>query len=317
MDILDIAISSISFLSAREKILLKKNIDSMDKLALLSIQELSVIIGRNTGRAVWNGKRCRAEAERAFALAEAKEIKAVFFYEAEFPAMLRTIPDPPYSFFYRGSLELLKKPCVSVVGTRRICEESARAAFAFAEEASRCGQTVISGLANGIDTFAHKGALSGGISGATAAVIPCGVDTVVPYGNRTLARQIVSAGGFIASEYIPGVPAVPWRFVQRNRLIAALSPCTVVVHAPAGSGALITADFALDYNRDVIFHAAGLCRKTENKGGGKENLRTSGKFLEEGAPIIENYTDFITVRENAPGFEVRKNKGQLEFFDSC
>ncbi|WP_295797222.1 DNA-processing protein DprA [uncultured Treponema sp.] len=318
MDILDIAISSITFLSAKEKILLKKNIDSMDNLALLSIEELSTIIGRSLGRAVWNGNVCRAFAEKSFSLAESKGVNSVFYYEAEFPAMLRTIPDPPYAFFYRGTLEALKKPCVSVVGTRRVCEKTARAAFGFAKEAAFSAQTVISGLANGIDSFAHKGALASGILQSTAAILPCGIDTVVPYGNRSLAQQIVKDGGFIASEYVPGIPAEPWRFVQRNRLVAALSSCTVVVHAPAGSGALITADFALDYNRDVVFHSAGFCSEAKKNGhGGKKNVRTSEKFIEEGAPVIENYADFVTVRKNAPGFKVCKNKGQLEFFDSC
>lgn len=318
MNILDIAISSITFLSAKEKILLKKNIDSMDNLALLSIEELSTIMGRSLGRAVWNGKACRALAEESFSLAESKGINSVFYYEAEFPAMIRTIPDPPYAFFYHGTLEALKKPCVSVVGTRRICEKSARAAFSFAKEAAFCGQTVISGLANGIDSFAHKGALASGILQSTVAILPCGIDTVVPYGNRSLAQQIVKNGGFIASEYVPGIPAEPWRFVQRNRLVAALSSCTVVVHAPAGSGALITADFALDYNRDVVFHSAGFCGEAEKNGrGGKKNVRTSEKFIEEGAPVIENYADFVAVRKNAPGFKVCKNKGQLELLDSC
>lgn len=221
-------------------------------------------------------------------------------------------------FFYRGILEALRKPCVSVVGTRRVCEKTARAAFGFAKDASLGGWTVVSGLANGIDSFAHKGALSSGLAQSTAAVLPCGIDTVVPYGNRSLARQIISSGGFIGSEYVPGVTAGPWRFVQRNRIVAALSSCTVVVHAPAGSGALITADFALDYNRDVVFHSAGFCDEAEKScGGGKKNARTSGKFIEEGAPVVENYADFVTVRKSAPGFKICKNKGQLEFFDSC
>ena len=115
MDILDIAISSITFLSAKEKILLKKNMDSMDNLALLSIEELSTIIGRSLGRAAWNGKACRALAEKSFSLAESKGINSVFYYEAEFPAMLTTIPDSPYAFFYRGTFEALNKPCVSVL----------------------------------------------------------------------------------------------------------------------------------------------------------------------------------------------------------
>lgn len=319
VDILHIAISSLSFLSVKEKKLLEKNIDSLDSLALLSIQELSTIIGRSTGKASWNGGLCRAQAEKACAIMAAKGIHAVLHSDPAFPVMLKTIPDFPYAVFYRGSLEPFKRQCVSVVGTRKICRETAQAAFSFAQSAVQDGQTVVSGLAYGTDTFAHKGALSGGETGCTAAVLPCGIETVVPYGNRFLAAQIVRSGGCIASEYAPGIPAEPWRFVHRNRLVAALSSCTVVVHAPAGSGALITADFAADYSRDVMFHEAGLRAIAVETAGGCQGKkvraeRTCGRFLEEGAPVIKNYADFVTVKNDAPGTHVCKNKRQLELF---
>ncbi len=314
MEILDIAIASISFLSLREKKLLKKNIDSIDKLALLSIDELSSIVSRSLRRVVWNGVKCKALAEKSLAIMNTKDIKGVFCFQEDFPAMLRTIPDAPYALFYRGNLKALSKRAVSVVGTRHICQESAKAAFDFAKEAALDNCVVVSGLANGIDSFAHKGALSSLIPESTVAILPCGIESVVPLGNRNLALQIIKNQGCIASEYIPGTPAEPWRFVQRNRLVAALSSCTVVIHAPDGSGALITADFALDYNRDVVFHDGNFCKAaTSSKPNGKKALRSSKKFLEEGAPLIKNYADFVQVQQQEPGFQNCKNKGQLEF----
>jgi DNA processing protein len=316
VDVLDIAISSILFLSLREKILLKKNVDSIDKLALLSTSELSTIVGRAPKRAVWNAKDVCLFAEKSFAVMQSKNIKSAAFYEDDFPVMLKTVADSPYAIFYRGNLDCIRKPCVSVVGTRNVCQETATAAFEFARDASLFGQCVVSGLANGIDSFAHRGALASERSSSTAAVVPCGIETVVPYSNRRLAEKILSDGGCILGEYAPGVPAEKWRFVQRNRIVAALSSCTLVVHGPAGSGSLITAEFALDYNRDVFFHAAGFCEEARRKENCKSeksgSFRSSKKFLEEGAPVIKNYADFVSALNDAPGTHICKKKIQTE-----
>ncbi|MCQ2241306.1 DNA-processing protein DprA [Treponema sp.] len=317
MDIMDLALSHISFLTNREKKLLKKNIDSLDKLALLSIEDISSITGRKT-RGEWNGFHVRAFAQKAELIMESKEIHGSVVGEYDFPAMLGTINDPPYCFFYRGNLDVLKKKCVSVVGTRRVCQDSAVAALEFSKDAVSDGQVVVSGLANGIDSFAHRGALQTGVEGGTVAVLPCGIDSVVPYGNRTLAASILKNGGLLCSEYIPGTPAEAWRFVQRNRLIAALSPATVVIHAPEGSGALITADFAITYNRDIVFHCAGFTNQAKDSGGGserrsKKNAPSAERYVLEGAPVIENYADYVRVMASPPGTFSVKDR-QLELF---
>ncbi|MFL6010814.1 MAG: DNA-processing protein DprA, partial [Gaiellaceae bacterium] len=111
------------------------------------------------------------------------------------------------------------------------------------------GLVVVSGLARGIDAEAHRGALEGG--GATVAVLGCGIDRDYPAANRDLARRIATAG-LVVSEYAPGVEPAPWRFAARNRIVAGLCPATVVVEARERSGALITADFALEEGREVF-----------------------------------------------------------------
>ena len=158
MELIDIALSYIWFLTNREKNLLKKNIDSLDKLALLSIEDISSIVGRKS-RAVWNGMETKALALRASSIMESKNIKGAVWGSAEYPAMLATIDDRPYAFFYRGNLEVLRKKCVSVVGTRRVCQDTAVAALSFSRDAAIDGQTVVSGLASGIDSFAHRGTI--------------------------------------------------------------------------------------------------------------------------------------------------------------
>src|SRR5574344_905448 len=263
MDEILLAIAQISFLSLKEKIILRKNLDSLDKLALMSMEDISQVVGRVVQSTCWSGKQTAAEAKKSAYIMEKMGIRAVLYDEAEYPALLREIFNPPFMLFYRGDVSVLAKQCVSVVGTRKICRECAQAAFSFAKDAALDGLTVVSGLAYGTDTYAHKGALAaneaGKVAGTTAAILPCGIDTVVPSANKVLAGHILKTGGCIASEYIPGASSEPWRFVQRNRIIAGLSPATVVIQAPPGSGALITAQFATEENRDLFFHTSGKC----------------------------------------------------------
>lgn len=324
MDELSLAIAQISFISLKEKIILHKNLDSLDKLALMSMEDISQIVGRTVNPAFWDGRRTAALAQRSALLMQKMQIGAVRYDEASYPALLREAFDPPFMLFYRGAVSILDGPCVSVVGTRRICREAAQAAFSFAADAVADGVTVVSGLAFGTDACAHKGALAG----KTAAVLPCGIDTITPSAHKVLAQHILAAGGCIASEYVPGTPAESWRYVQRNRIIAALSPATVVIQAPPASGALITADFAVDYNRDVLFHKAGFCDSAQhtavmvqnrlassNEGSAaKKMVRTAERFLEEGAPVIENYAEYVAVRNEAPGLHLCKKNGQLQLF---
>ncbi|MBQ0039579.1 MAG: DNA-protecting protein DprA [Treponema sp.] len=295
---------------------MKKNIDSLDTLAILSIEDISSIVNR-TIKATWSGAENRSLAQRAALIMESKGICGTVNGSEDYPAMLGTISDLPYAVFYRGNLDVLSKKCVSVVGTRRICRETAQAAMEFSRDAADNGQAVVSGLAEGIDTFAHKGALESDSDGTTVAVLPCGIESVVPYSNRGLAGQILRQGGLVCSEYIPGVPAEPWRFLQRNRLIAALSSATVVIQAPKGSGALVTADFALAYNRDLMFHEAGFCEEARKKGSfvkeSKSKAPDAQWYVSEGAPIIENYASYVRVMESPPGTYGIKDR-QLELF---
>ena len=331
MDLKKIAISSLSFLTLKEKICLSKSVASFDELSTLSIDDISKIIDRPFKSAKFNGKKLSALVRFCAELMEKQNIKSVCFDEdfEYYPALLRIIKDPPYMLFYRGNLQVLKKECVSVVGTRRVCPESAKAAFEFARDAAKDNLTVVSGLAYGIDSLAHRGALEGGTvctsSGSTVAVLPCGIDTIIPSINKSLALEILRQKGCILSEYIPGTPAENFRFVQRNRIIAALSPSVVIVQAPPASGALITAEFALDYNRDLVIHKSCLCenaRLISKSAEGKLALKQKKyinrveKYLEEGAPLVNNYSEYTAVKKDAPGahtFKGTLNK-QLNLF---
>jgi DNA processing protein len=179
-------------------------------------------------------------------------IRCVGRRDPAFPALLAAIHDPPPRLFLRASTAgpaLLSQPAVAVVGARSCSSYGRSVARSLARDLAAAGLVVVSGMARGIDGEAHRGALEAG--GATVAVLGCGVDRDYPAAHTELARRIVEAG-VVVSEYEPGVEPAPWRFPARNRIIAGLCRATVVVEARQRSGALITADFALEEGREVL-----------------------------------------------------------------
>jgi DNA processing protein len=168
-----------------------------------------------------------------------------------FPERLRAIFDPPRELYVRGggAPELLGSRAVAVVGARSCSPYGAQVARMLGRELASAGVVVVSGLARGIDGEAHRGALEA--SGRTVGVLGCGIDRDYPASNAVLSRRI-EENGLVVSEYEPGVEPAPWRFPARNRIIAGLCEGVVVVEARERSGALITADFALEEGRDVF-----------------------------------------------------------------
>ena len=169
----------------------------------------------------------------------------------EYPPLLRSIPDPPPTLWLRGEApsELLARPAVAIVGARACSSYGRSVARSLARELAGAGLVVVSGMARGIDGEAHRGALD--VDGISVAVLGCGIDRDYPAAHRDLAGRIVEKG-LIVSEYEPGIEPAPWRFPARNRIIAGLCAATVVVEARERSGALITADFALEDGREVM-----------------------------------------------------------------
>jgi DNA processing protein len=171
--------------------------------------------------------------------------------DAAYPRLLAQLHDPPARLYLRGhgAIDLMTEPAVAVVGARSCSAYGADVARTLGRDLAAAGVVVVSGLARGIDGEAHRGALEGG--GATVAVLGCGIDRDYPRSHADLARRVADTG-LIVSEYPPGVEPAPWRFPARNRIIAGLCLATVVVEARERSGALITADFALELGRDVF-----------------------------------------------------------------
>lgn len=174
-----------------------------------------------------------------------------FVPRKELPPLLRAIHDPPPGLFVRGDadLSLLERSAVAVVGARACSGYGASVARSLGRELAAAGLLVVSGLARGIDAEAHRGALAA--EQPTVAVLGCGIDRDYPAAHAELARRIAERG-LLVSEYAPGVEPAPWRFPARNRIVAGLCAATVVVEARERSGALITADLALEEGREVF-----------------------------------------------------------------
>jgi DNA processing protein len=169
----------------------------------------------------------------------------------ELPPLLGAIHDPPRRLYLRGTgdPDLLLRPAVAIVGARACSPYGAQVARMLGRDLAAAGLLVVSGLARGVDGEAHRGALE--TDGRTVAVLGCGIDRDYPAAHASLARMIAERS-LLVSEYEPGVEPAPWRFPARNRIVAGLSAATIVVEARERSGALITADFALEEGREVF-----------------------------------------------------------------
>jgi DNA processing protein len=210
--------------------------------------------------------------------------------DLRYPTLLRQIPDPPIALFVRGDPYSLSAPQLAVVGSRNASAAGTDTARAFAMHLARCGLTITSGLALGIDAAAHRGALAAG--GRTVAVLGTGPDQVYPSQHTALADEIARAGT-ICSEFMPGVPVRRQNFPQRNRIISGLSTGTLVVEARAQSGALITARYATEQGREV-FAIPGSIHNPLAKGCHRL-IREGAKLVESADHILEELAELLTV----------------------
>lgn len=180
---------------------------------------------------------------------QAQGIQVIIWNDEQYPVRLREIDQAPPVLYVRGVLDLQDEWAVAIVGTRRITAYGRQVAERIAVKLANSGITVVSGLALGVDTVAHHATLDAG--GRTLAVLGCGVDRLYPPRNRQLAERILESGALL-SDYAPGTPPEASNFPPRNRIISGLSLATVVVEASEKSGALITADFAVEQGREVF-----------------------------------------------------------------
>jgi DNA processing protein len=212
--------------------------------------------------------------------AEEDGIHAIAWNDPAFPSLLAAISDCPPLLWYRGDLTVFDPPMVAIVGSRAATSISLDTAARLAADLAARGITVVSGLARGVDSAAHRGALT---RGRTIAVLGSGVDHIYPSEHKPLASQIAETG-LVLSEYPPGTAPLPHHFPLRNRLISGLSLAVVVIEASEKSGSLITAGCALDQGREVMA-VPGSVLSGRNRGG--------HALLKDGAKIVETADDVV------------------------
>jgi DNA processing protein len=229
--------------------------------------------------------------------------------DADYPRALLTISDPPPAFYYSGRHELLNRPSIAIVGSRNATPQGMDNAGSFAAALSGAGFTIVSGLALGIDTAAHRGGLSAG--GSSVAVIGTGPDRIYPAANRDLGHRLAAEGGLL-SEFPLGTPPLPANFPRRNRLLSGLSRGVLVVEATLASGSLITARFAAEQGREV-FAIPGSIHSPFSKG--------SHRLIKEGAKLVETAQDVLeelggvaragTLAAQTPATDVQGDAGRV------
>jgi len=222
-------------------------------------------------------------------------IRLIHLGHPDYPEMLRNIDDPPLYFFMKGHIAPEDSKAIAIVGTRRPTIYGKRVAEWLASELSLAGFTIVSGLARGIDSIAHRASLQ--VGGRTIAVLGCGIDVVYPRENSRLLSEIVEKG-YVISEFPLGTGPEKKNFPKRNRLISGLSLGTVVVEAAEKSGSLITARFALEQGREV-FAVPGNINSEMSKG--------TNNLIREGAKLVAKTEDILEEFERLLTHEIKRD----------
>ena len=207
--------------------------------------------------------------------------EAVTLKDEAYPECLKNIPDPPLVLFKKGPLSLVRN-AVAIVGSRRATEEGMNLSEKIADTLSSVGITVVSGLARGIDSSAHRGALKS--PGKTIAALGCGLDICYPWENKHLYRK-VGEEGVLVTEYGLGEKPLSYHFPERNRIIAGLSKGVLVIEAAEKSGSLITARLAAEYGRSVMAIPGSIF---------SEDCKGTNSLIKQGARLVDSIDDILT-----------------------
>jgi len=277
-----IGLSHVDFLTPRDKMECIMAAGSAYGVFGMSLSDLSGIVRRRMRTRLWKPDAILAAGEKTWKLLTPGVLGCIFYWDSTYPPQLRETSDPPVTLFYRGTLPENGYLLAGIVGTRFPTGGARAAAFRLGFELGRHGIGVVSGLARGIDREAHEGCVEA--AGYSVAVLGNGIDDVYPASSRKAARSVLDTGGAIVSEYPPGTPPLQHHFPARNRIISGLCRGVVIVQAPLRSGALITARYALEQDRDVFVHAGGLA------GSVGEGTRWLAEY---GAPVISGAKELL------------------------
>ncbi len=231
---------------------------------------------------------------------EKHEMGLILESEPEYPALLRETQSPPLGIYVlgKGGMANPESKSIAIVGTRKATEGGREIARSFSSNLATLKIQIVSGLAIGIDSEAHWGAIEAG--GQTIAVVATGLDTIYPKLNEKLAKKIIEAGGFIISEYPIGAPAIPYRFLERNRIVSGLADATLVIEAPEKSGSLVTAKLAAEAGRTVYVVPGSIHHP---------NYRGSHALIRDGAILVTHPEEII--EDLIPEYNPTRTSNQL------
>ncbi|MCA9400560.1 MAG: DNA-processing protein DprA [Candidatus Omnitrophica bacterium] len=275
-------LNAIQSFGNRKKLRLLEFFKTAKTIVSASFQELSACPLLNTDQveSILHFKKdhfLKAEGQRL----RKQKIHLLTLNDPGYPSLLKEISDAPLLLYIRGQLPNQVECCLAIVGSRRCSIYGQNAAYEMGAHLAERNFVIVSGLARGIDTAAHQGVLK--VKGKTVAVLGCGLNNTYPPENKKLMEEIVERGAVI-SEFPLETPPSPYHFPRRNRIISGLSSGTIIVEAAQKSGALITADFAMEQGREV-FAVPGEIHKTASKG--------TNQLIQQGAKLVTSIEDII------------------------
>ena len=257
-----------------------RRLETPSQLFALSLTELEGLqLPAQSAQFIFDGK-ARASAEEEWARVSAQGATIISFASPEYPERLREIYDPPPVLWVRGDVSTLERPSIAVVGTRHPSPYGSGVAEMLARDLAVRRLLIVSGMARGIDTCAHKGALAARMP--TVAVWGTGIDVVYPKENKKLAEDILAAGGAIVSEVPAGTFPAPQNFPRRNRILSGVSIAVLVVEAAENSGTRVTARCAAEQNRDLFAVPGNVTNK---------NSWTPNTLIKQGAKLVATWED--------------------------
>lgn len=248
MDIFWVWFSRINKIGAKVQNELLDEYRTPEKIWNLNEKELQQKLTKEQMQIILN-KEYRANLEKYVKYMSKNNIKMITIYDKNYPQNLRNIYDPPVVLYVKGNVEALDKPAIAIIGSRICSNYGKQVAKEFAYSLSRHNINIISGLAKGIDTYAHVGTIQA--KKTTIAVIGNGLDIIYPEENKKVFQKIIETGGAVVSEYIVGTKPEKMNFPARNRIISGLAAGVLVVEASQKSGTFITVDFALEQGKNI------------------------------------------------------------------
>ncbi len=309
-------LASLKGLSDKDRYYLSENINQYDDLNVFISDNLDIFneLDKQYYDKVLNSIKPEFF-EEIFSFYENKGITCVTVISQNYPKMLLEIPDPPFCLFCKGDIALLNSECIAVVGTRHPSQYGEQVTFDFSKKLAEAGLTIVSGLAAGLDAIAHKGALAA--EGKTIAVLGSGLGNIYPKLNLDLAQNIINKNGLIISEYTYNSKPEKFHFPQRNRIIAGLSKGALITEAPAQSGALITADYTINYSRN-LYAVPNNIYSESSKGTNNLIKNFSTSFVISPSDILQDFnlqlsSDKIELSENETAVYALLKKEALHY----